>query len=228
MKETQGKTAARPVAAKPPARPGAPTNGQQAIQAMSAARAANNYKQGMFNGTPANTWGAAPGRGSAPKASGPISPNYGGTNNTRPIYEAQVSGAAPIGYTPGSFNDPSIDWNAIASIFGPQARQEGSNTDWNGGGTVERPSVMAPPTPPVFETPAVYTSPPAAVEAPGIVATTQGNSLPNVQSFDTVGRGIGTFGMFDRMRNARNPRQGISVTPEMLRRAAQARMGTGA
>lgn len=211
---------------KPKAKPrSGPTNGYEAAAAQSAAKAANNYKQGITNGTPANTYGAAPKISSTAK-SGPASPNYGGTNNTRSTYDAQMSGEAPLGYTPGSADDPAVRayWQQVfdagnAASTGP--------ANWEAPATYTPEPVAPPVAPAVYETPAQYT-PPARNELPAAIsgASSSVANAPTGQSFTALGSGLmGPAGMFDRMRNQRSPKSGISVTPELLRRAAQTRLG---
>lgn len=86
----------------------------------------------------------------------------------------------------------------------------------------------ASPTPaitPTFETPASYVAP-AVMEPPkGVTETAQGAAgAPVGQTFDAYGGGL-TAGLFERMRNKRTPRTGLSVTPEMLMAEARKRLG---
>jgi hypothetical protein len=65
----------------------------------------------------------------------------------------------------------------------------------------------------------------AAYQPP--VTNTAGAGAGNVGagSFTSVGRGQGTFGQEQRRRLARGPMSGLSITPEMVRRAAMRRLG---
>ena len=79
--------------------------------------------------------------------------------------------------------------------------------------------------PAAFAAPATYTAPPAMVEPPGAIAAA-GAGAGNVEgaSFTSIGT-PGSFGEYERRRQARGPRTGMSVTPEMIRRAASQRLG---
>ena len=137
-------------------------------------------------------------------------------------------------------NDP-YNWAGIARALEAQAAMGGAvqgaataNTAGDGGGggysnsggggsgssyTAPPPAVVQSPS--TFETPAQVQQPSAITgEAVGAAGA------PTGTSFTSLGNG-GTFGMFDRMRNQRQPKTGLSVTPEMLRAAAAARMGSG-
>lgn len=105
----------------------------------------------------------------------------------------------------------------------PVYRQSGSGrqaeviSSGDGGGLAPTPSVFVPPesvtaAPAVMQPPAVVAeAPPSAVNVPG-------------ESFTTVGS-PGSFGEYERRRTSRGPRTGMSVTPEMIRRAAANRLG---
>lgn len=198
--------------------------GQKAVQATAAAKAANNYKQGISSGKPANTWGAAPASNPS-RPSGPASPNYGGKGNTAKIYAQQMSGDAPLGYTPGGFDDPSIDWQAIYNTFiAPQQTSTAEPAVSSAPTSYTPPAPPAPAPPPaIFQSPSSY-SPPAVTQTPEVVATSVGGNGPEGVNYDALGTGM-TGGMYDRRRNQRSPRSDMSVTPEMLRRAAQSRLG---
>lgn len=125
--------------------------------------------------------------------------------------------------------DPNLnyDWAALARAISAQDGSGGSmgggfTSAGSGGGSsysapaasvIQAPSSVV--TPPQIQAPTAVTN--TAVSAPG---------APTGEQFTSVGAG-GTFGMFDRMRNQRSPRSGLSVTPEMLRAAAAARLGSG-
>lgn len=97
----------------------------------------------------------------------------------------------------------------------------GRNTsDVVGGGGASAPAVA-----PIFVPPEAVTAPPAVVQPPAVVAEAA-PSETNVpgESFTTVGA-PGSFGAYERRRATRGPRSGLSVTPEMLRRAASQRLG---
>lgn len=201
---------------------------KNAISSFTQARAANNYKQGMSSGKPANTYGAAPVR----RSSGRISPNYGGTGNTKKTYKAQTSGKAPIGYTPGGFDDPNVDWGKIYEIFvkptlaSNKARPSAPKTSTSTGSDGMQSGSPAPATAPkpVTTGTAQANKPSTTTTAkPAVTGTVKGNPAQAVKSFTKTGN-RGTFGQFKRLRNQRSPRSGLSVTPEMLRRQAQARL----
>lgn len=135
---------------------------------------------------------------------------------------------AQYGYTPGGFDDPTIDWQAIYDIFvAPQNMAASASPDFGGGGMGSignsTPEIIAPPTPaPVFQAPEVVTAP--QFQQPQVISrTTEAQSGPQVQNFETFGS-PSTFGGYERLRNARGPLKGASMTPEMLRRAAGARL----
>ena len=102
----------------------------------------------------------------------------------------------------------------------PPTRTSGSGrqtSDLADGGMAGPPAVYAPP--------AQMTAPPAVVQPPAITAAAN-PSATNVagESFTTVGN-PGTFGGYERRRQSRGPRTGLSVTPEMIRSAAAQRLG---
>lgn len=95
----------------------------------------------------------------------------------------------------------------------------GGGSSGYGGGSRPVAPVSANPNPAVR---------PPTVVAPSAPATpvTGGNSGQGSGggSFNTVGSGRGrTFGQLQRLRNQRGPQQGLSMTPEMLRRLAASR-----
>jgi len=81
------------------------------------------------------------------------------------------------------------------------------------------------PVPAAFVPPESVTAAPAVVQPPAVVAnaTPSENNVPG-ESFTTVGS-PGTFGQLERRRASRGPKSGLSVTPEMIRRAAATRLG---
>lgn len=93
-----------------------------------------------------------------------------------------------------------------------------SDVTSGGGGSLATP-------PAVFVPPEAITAPPAVTQPPAVVAEAAPSEV-NVpgESFTTVGT-PGSFGTYERQRFSRGPRTGLSVTPEMIRRAAAARLG---
>jgi hypothetical protein len=133
--------------------------------------------------------------------------------------------------------DPSdpYNWKGIAAALQSQGQVNtggswapasggGGGSAFSGGGGGGG-SAMSGPAPSVMQAPSTFTTP-AQNQAPTAVTETAVGAAgaPVGQSFQSLGRG-GTFGMFDRMRNQRSPRSGLSVTPEMLRATAAARLG---
>lgn len=83
-----------------------------------------------------------------------------------------------------------------------------------------------PPAPSVFEAAAAANPPPAVVQPPSVATgTNAGTGNVAGEAFNTIGKGTGTFGQELRRRQARGPLTGLSMTPEMLRRAAAQRIG---
>ena len=101
---------------------------------------------------------------------------------------------------------------------GSGSRVRGYSDGSGGGGGAVAPAA--------YQAPAVYSAPAATVQPPAIV-NPAGPGAGNVagQSFETVGQGEGTYGQEQRRRQARGPMTGLSMTPEMLRRAAGQRLG---
>ena len=106
----------------------------------------------------------------------------------------------------------------------PIYRQSGSGRQAESRGTVGSPTSLATP-PAVFVPPEAITAPPAVTQPPAVVAEAPPSEV-NVpgESFTTVGS-PGSFGAYERRRTARGPSTGLSVTPEMIRRAASQRLG---
>lgn len=104
-------------------------------------------------------------------------------------------------------------------ILSGSGRTRGYESD--GGGGVQ---ALAAPAP-VFYSPESISAPPAQVMPPAVIADA-GAGASNVagESFTTVGN-PSTFGGYERQRQSRGPRTGMSVTPEMIRRAASQRLG---
>ena len=76
-----------------------------------------------------------------------------------------------------------------------------------------------------FVPPAQITAPPAAVQPPAVIADAgAGASNTAGESFSSIGT-PGTFGEYQRRRQSRGPRTGMSITPEMIKRAASQRLG---
>jgi hypothetical protein len=198
-----------------------PKNAQEAIAAQAnAKRAAANTGTGSTR----SSKGVAYGGGPLTQDLNKFSPARGGTMGT-----GAAAPPAPMGYDPGSFNDPTIDWNAIYEIFiaGPQreaaaASGGGGGAPSGGGGSM--PAQVAPPTPMVMESPASIMAP--SIQQPAAVNSAASSiaNAPEGQKFQTFGS-PSTFGGFERMRNQRGPRNNASMTPEMLRRAAASRLG---
>lgn len=175
----------------------------------------------------------------APVKSKPVNKvdaKYGAWNKTVDKYGTgnKVVNKYGTPYAPGSFQDPGIDWNAIRAIFGGGDSGGGSGPSsggysassggYSGGGDSGGLASYSPPVAPVAEAPATYTAP--SYQAPLSISAEAGQAAgaPTGASFQTFGGNPGTFGQFERLRNARGPRNTGSITPEMLRRAAQARM----
>jgi len=133
------------------------------------------------------------------------------------------------GYTPGGFDDPTIDWQAIYDIFvAPQGG--GGNAGFSGGGSGSlsgggQPQAIMEAPQAIIEAPQAYTAQ-AAPQPVGIASSASSVAdAPTGQSFQTFSSAPGTFGEFQRLRNKRGPTGGASQTPEMLRRAAASRLG---
>lgn len=130
-------------------------------------------------------------------------------------------------------NDP-LNWGAIRAALDAQAAQQaaqqssyqpGPSDSVLGGGSAPTPAAPTPAVTPVYESPVSYTAP-SIIEPPkGVTTGAEGAvGAPSGETFNALG-GSNTFGMFERMRNQRTPKTGLSVTPEMLRAAARARLG---
>lgn len=180
----------------------------------------------------ANPWGSVAKRAAA-------GGNYGASGNPAPTWgdtgRAAAVGGAGFAVSPevqaimreSGSTDPSDphNWAAVRRALDSQAAANtpapmapgGSS---GGGGTAPNRTPA-----PVVQPPTEYTAPPAA-QAPSPVSAQAPAAAVSGKTFTSAGRG--SFGAFDRLRNQRSPRSGLSVTPEMLRAAAQARMGTGA
>lgn len=198
-----------------PSRPPAPRNAQEAIAAQSNAKraAANNATPAAPNPTT--------GRLQYGYGGGPLTQDKG-SFNTR---SGGNRDAPQLGYTPGGFDDPTIDWQAIYDTFvAPTLNQgEGGGGGYSSGGG-SSPDVVTPVAPAVFQPPAVVTA--QSVQPPQAISATASSAAdaPTGAKFETFGT-PSTFGGFERRRNARGPRNTGSMTPEMLRRAAAARLG---
>lgn len=152
-------------------------------------------------------------------------------------------GVKPAPSVKGTLADKSIDWKSIHNVF-----DLGLNPD--GSPRVKAPVKLAPraakvapksaprvvvrATTPVVKAPAPIVTPPKvataapkpAVKPPAKPPTkTATGPKSNVGTSKTAGGRKSTYGQFKRQRNARGPRSGLSVTPEMLRRAAAQRLG---
>jgi hypothetical protein len=99
-------------------------------------------------------------------------------------------------------------------------RDRGGGSSGGGSGFGPAPAVASP-----YATPESFSAPAAAVQPPAVVAEAPPSQV-NVpgETFTSTG-GTGTFGQYERQRQNRGPRSSVSMTPEMLRRAAAARMG---
>jgi hypothetical protein len=200
-----------------------PANAQQAIAAQAnAKRAAANTGTGSTR----DVRGVAYGGGPLTQDKNKFTPARGGTMGT-----SSSQPIAPMGYDPGSFNDPTIDWQSIYDTFiGSQQQQPSmiapsSPGRVTGSGRTSAESVGLAAAPSLFVPPESITAPPATVQPPAVVANATPSEV-NVpgESFTSIG-GPGSFGSFERKRAVRGPRTGLSVTPEMIRRAAAQRLG---
>lgn len=205
---------------------------QQAQQAIAAQAAAKRQAA-------ANSTGRPPGA------------NYGGGNvapsaPAREYHNAAAQRAASGGTPTNSISnelyaimarsgsrDPSdpYNWRGIAAGLAAQAAPApvsapagGGNFAPGGNNVGAGGSTVPAPPPPVVVPPTSYTAPPS-VQPPTAVEANAGAGERSGTTF--LSQGGGTFGMFDRLRNQRSPRSGLSVTPEMLRAAAAARLGSG-
>ena len=132
--------------------------------------------------------------------------------------------------------DPSdpYNWRGIAAGLAAQEAQNAANAasyQNPGSGGYQEPAATytpppaPPPTPSVYETAASYKPP--VIEAPQAIMNTAGGAAGAATEgppMTKTGLG-GTYGSFQRERQARGPKTGASVTPEMLRRAAARRLG---
>jgi len=132
-----------------------------------------------------------------------------------------AAAATEAHFTPtGAPTPPPVDIPAPAPVYAPPpTRTTGSGRSAAIGG-----SGLAP-VPAAFVPPESITAAPAVAQAPAVVAEAPPSAI-NVpgQSFTSVGT-PGTFGQMDRLRQSRGPTTGLSVTPEMIRRAAASRLG---
>lgn len=201
---------------------------------------------------PRNTIDGSTNRPSTPAKSKPsgfsagsvaTSGGRGGATQAPPRASSNIMSGGMGAATQAPNPDPH-NWAGIAAAFEAAARNAamsggigaamGGSGGFEGGGGNAAPvqsevpqAIMAPPQPPppppVFET-AASIAPPVQLEAPqAIVNTAAGDPSQVAQQFNRLGIG-GTFGDFERMRNARSPRSNLSVTPEMLRSLAQSRL----
>jgi hypothetical protein len=152
---------------------------------------------------PAKKWDIGLSNLGKPKAN-PDPHNWAGIAAALNAQKAASQKAAP------AYNPDPHNWAGIRAALDAQA---------SGG------SSMSAQAPAAIQAPSTFTTP-VQNEAPSAVTNTAVGSVgaPTGQTFQSMGRG-GTFGMFDRMRNQRSPRSGLSVTPEMLRATAAARLG---
>lgn len=163
-------------------------------------------------------------------------------------YQAAVTKVPSRGGAPSAYKPPSIQNAATQALMAggigaaqgaaapaapayippPPPQQvfsgSGRSRGYVGGQGTGTEAAMAPAA--TFVPPAVAQAPTAAVMPPPEV-NPAGPGAGNVagESFDKVGAGSGTFGQEQRRRQARGPMTGLSVTPEMLRRAATQRIG---
>lgn len=206
----------------------APQNAQQAIAAQAnAKRASANSAQYAQTGSTAKAYGGGP----LTQNRTSFNASSGGTKTpvNSPSYQTQQAKPAAyneLGYIPGSFDDPTIDWNTIYDIFiggGGGAAGSGSYDTGTSGYSGPAPAQYQAPQQ-VFQMPEVQTAQSVPQVAPGITSSASGVAdAPTGQQFTNFG-GPGTFGEFQRLRNARGPRYNASMTPEMLRRAAASRL----
>lgn len=140
-----------------------------------------------------------------------IPPVESNVENARLAAEAQTAPAVQAALAP---KPPPVVYRTSGS--GRSTNQVVSGGSGGGG-------LAAPPA--VFVPPEAVTAPPAVVQPPAVVAEAA-PSETNVpgESFTSSGT-PGTFGAYQRQRLSRGPRTGLSVTPEMIRRAAAARLG---
>jgi hypothetical protein len=111
---------------------------------------------------------------------------------------------------------------AVIRMQQPVTRQTGSGRTGfagNAGGGGMAPAAAQ------FIPPETITAPPVAVQPPAVVAEAPPSAV-NVpgESFTTVGN-PSAFGTYERKRQNRGPKSSLSVTPEMIRRAAAQRLG---
>lgn len=186
---------------------------------------------GVYNGGP-----GMPGLGTG--ASGQVGVNYvSPVNPAPPVYSPSSYNGGPgfpglgtgasgqIGVGSNPWADIGLDaalggaMGAANAPYIPPVRTSGSGRTTSDAAS-SGPAVTGP-----IAAPATYTAPPAVQEAPAVMAAANPSGV-NVagQSFTSVGN-PSTFGGYERRRLARGPRTGLSVTPEMIRRAATQRIG---
>lgn len=132
------------------------------------------------------------------------------------------SNLAAIMAQSGSTNpaDP-YNWAGIAAAL--QSRGPGGSSS-GGGSSYSSPSAPAAPAPAVYQAPSSVNPAPVNQGPSAITSTGIGTvGAPTGETFQSIGSRPGTFGQFDRLRNQRSPRTGLSITPEMLRRFAATR-----
>ncbi|MET0785596.1 MAG: hypothetical protein ABWY25_02695 [Paenisporosarcina sp.] len=101
----------------------------------------------------------------------------------------------------------------------------GGDYGGGGGGGSAAPATMSTPIEATVVPPAQIQAPPAAVQPPAVIANAgAGASNTAGESFSSIGN-PSTFGEYQRRRQSRGPRTGMSITPEMIKRAASQRLG---
>ena len=162
---------------------------------------------GSYTVKPSGTTVIRP-RGATTPSAGPATPAG------QDFWAGGVSqGAVPV--APQNYAPPPTP---IYSGSGSRIRGYSGGGGGSGGGEA--------PVPSMFASPAAVSAPTAMVQPPAIV-NPAGAGANNVagESFETIGQGQGTYGQEQRRRQARGPMTGLSITPEMLRRAAGQRLG---
>lgn len=215
---------------RPPERSAPPARPQNAQQAIAAQAAAKRQAAANAGGKPSGNYGAGNAR-PTPQARA-FHNTAAQTAAARGTQSSAVSDDIFAIMAQSGSQDPSdpYNWRGIAAALAAQEPASRSS-DMGYVPPPQTPNIAgagAAPTPaitPVYETPVSYVAPSVAAPARGVTAEASGAvGAPSGESFNAFGGGL-TAGLFERMRNQRSPRTGLSVTPEMLMAQARKRLG---
>lgn len=157
-----------------------------------------------------------------------------GARNPDPHNWAGIAAALAKAGAQGAVQSATPDWGqaGLDAVMGgaigagysePAYTPPPTRISGSGRSTGESTGMAAPPA--VYAPPAQMTAPPAVVQPPAVFADANPSAVNTAgESFTSVGN-PSTFGSYERRRQARGPKGGLSVTPEMIRRAAAQRLG---